>query len=345
MGGWHRWPLLPVHALALASGAKSFEKNPFIGSQRLNRLGLHLARRTLAARLGERRRAALGAGLSEADRAAILAQGYLAKPRFLPDDAFAAMRDELFAARLNAREFLDGHTLTRLIPLDAASLSALPATRSALEFPAYRALHDFVGSFQQAPFLFVQTVFSHVRDAPPDIQSVYHTDTFHPTVKSWLFLDDVAEGEAGFTYVPGSHRPNRRHLAWERRVSINAAEAADRSTREGSLRVEEETLARLGYPAPRKFAVGANTLVIADTSGIHRRGLADRPTRRVSIWAYARGNPFKPWTGGDVLSATGLDKRVIRGFWAAQDLLGRLSGRQSGWRWVGPRGPLDPPAL
>jgi len=342
---WHHWPLLPLHALALATGAKSFEKNPLIGSATLNRRGLHIARRNLAQRMGERRRAALAAGVPEEDRRALLEQGYLAKPGFLPAPAFAAMRDELFAARLPAREHLDGYTLTRLIPLDATSLAHLPATRTALAFPAYRALHDFANSFRQSPFLFVQTVFSHVREAPPDIQSDFHTDTFHPTVKSWLFLDEVAEGEAGFTYVPGSHRPNRRHLAWERQVSIGAAAAPDRSTREGSLRIEESVLPRLGYPAPRKLAVAANTLVVADTSGFHRRGIADRPTRRVSIWAYARGNPFKPWPGGDLLAATGLDKRVIRGFWAAQDAVKRVTGARGGWRWVGERGPLDPPAL
>jgi hypothetical protein len=342
---WHHWPLLPLHAMALATGAKSFEKNPLIGSERLNRAGLHIARRNLAQRLGERRRAALAQGVEAQDRHDLLQDGYLAKPDFLPAQDFAAMRAELFAARLPAREYLDGYTLTRLIPLDAASLAQLPATRAALGFAPYRALHDFVGSFRQAPFLFVQTVFSHVRDAPPDIQSDFHTDTFHPTVKSWLFLDEVAEGEAGFTYVPGSHRPTRRHLAWERQVSIGAARAADRSTREGSLRIEEAELPRLGYPAPRKMAVAPNNLVIADTSGFHRRGIADRPTRRVSIWAYARGNPFKPWPGGDVLSATGLDKRVIRGFWAAQDMVKRMSGATGGWRWVGERGPLDPPSL
>ena len=48
-------------APALATGAKSFEKNPLIGSARLNRAGLHIARRNLAQRLGERRRAALEA--------------------------------------------------------------------------------------------------------------------------------------------------------------------------------------------------------------------------------------------------------------------------------------------
>jgi hypothetical protein len=161
-------------------------------------------------------------------------------------------------------------------------------------------------------------------------------------VKSWLFLGDVAAGEAGFSYVPGSHRPSRRHPAWERRVSITAARSQDVMTREGSLRVAEAVLARLGYPAPRKLAVAANTLVIADTSGLHRRGLAKRTACRIAIWAYGRGSPFRPWPGSLLPPAPGRG-HAVRAFWAAQDLLGRLTRRQGGWRWVGERSPAAPP--
>ena len=70
-------------------------------------------------------------------------------------------------------------------------------------------------------------------------------------------------------------------------MSIGAARSPDAMTREGSLRIEEAVLARLGYPAPRKLAVAANTLVIADTSGLHRRGIADGdglPHRHLGLW-------------------------------------------------------------
>ncbi len=343
MTAWYQWPMLPVHALALATGAKSFEKNPVLGSPALNRQGLHLMRRKWAMRMAERRRAACAEGLSAADREAFLRDGYLVKPDFLPPETFAAMKAEIYASRVEAREFVDGYSLTRLIPLDAGTLGRLPATAAALQHPEYRALHDYVGSFRLQPFQFVQTIFSNFRAAEPDVQSDFHIDTFHPTVKSWLFLDDVEEGEAGFTYVPGSHIPNRRHLAWERHASIHAATSPDRSTREGSLRIEEHELPRLGYRPPKKFVARANTLIVADTSGFHRRGVTDRQTRRIAIWSYARGTPFKPWAGGDVIGATGLDKRVVRLFWAAQDVLKRARGKTGGWGWVGERCATDAP--
>ncbi|WP_043340756.1 phytanoyl-CoA dioxygenase family protein [Belnapia moabensis] len=340
MPGWTGWLLAPMHALALATGAKSFRDNPILGSSALNRMGLHIARKRLAARLAARRRARLAAALAPGDRTAFDRDGYLALPDFLPPALFARLQAELLARQTPAREFADGYSLTRLIPLDAVTLPTLPATAEALASPRYRALHDYAGSHRLAPHCFVQTVFSGVRDAPPDVQSHFHTDTFHPTVKSWLFLTDVPGDAAGFTYVPGSHRPTRRHLAWERRLSTTAARHADRLTGEGSLRIDEAQLARLGYPPPRKLAVKANTLVIADTSGFHRRGISEGAACRIAIWAYARGNPFTPWAG---LGLAGAGGRKVRAFWAMQDAIARFTGRGNGWRWVGLRSPATPP--
>lgn len=334
------WLLAPVHLLALFGSAKSFRDNPVLGSARLNRAGLHIFRKRLALRCGARRRAALAHRLPRAEREAFERDGFLVLPDFLPPAEFAALKAEILGLSTAAREFVDGYTMTRLIPLDEANLRHLPTARRALLGPRYQGLHAFIGSHRQRPHLFVQSVFSGVRAAPVDVQSHFHVDTFHPTVKSWLFLTEVAPDEAGFTYVPGSHRPTRRHLAWERRVSVTAAQHTDRLTGEGSLRIEPEMLGRLGYPAPRKLSVAANTLVIADTSGFHRRGIAEGAACRISIWAYARANPFLPWAI-PALHIPG----AVRAFWAAQDALARLTGRGNGWRWAGIRSPATAPAI
>lgn len=339
-----RWLLLPWHALAVFTRAKAFRDNPVIGSPRLNRMGLHLARRQMAHRLGRQRRQRLAHLLSAEDRAAFERDGYLVKPDFLPPETFAAMRDEIFARSAVARESLDGYTLTRLIPLDAVALREMPATRAALLTPRYLGLHAYIGSFRRRPWLFVQTLFSAVRQAPPDVQSHYHSDTFQPTVKSWLLLTPVAESEAGFTYVPGSHHPTKRHLAWERRVSYTAHQGRDRLTGEGSLRITEAEIARLGYPAPVKLVARPNTLIIADTSGFHRRGLSDQPSCRISVWSYSRSNPFLPWAGGD-LTIPALRGLGTRAFGWVDAAIKRARGRDNGWRSAGLRRPDTPPVL
>jgi hypothetical protein len=341
---WKHWAMLPFHGLAVLSAAKSFRDNPIIGSPALNRRGLHIARRRLAALLGDRRRQHLVRQLSAEDRDAFERDGFIVKPNFLDETTFRAFREEILGLNVDAREALIGDTLTRLIPLDGPTLRNLPTVRSVLEGAHYRGLLAYVGSFRRRPHLYVQTVFSQFcADAEPDIQSFFHTDTFHPTLKSWFFLQDVEEDAAPFTYVPGSHRPNRRRLAWERRVSLTACDAADRLTAEGSFRISEAKIERLGYGPPQKLPVNANTLVIADTSGIHRRSTTDRQAARVSIWAYSRSNPFLPWAGGDLTAIPVIKDYAMRIYWAMADRLKDARKVRRDWRWVGQRSPLSPP--
>ena len=339
---WRRWILLPFHCAALLSSAKSFRDNPVIGSPVLNQRGLHLLRRRAAAALGRRRRRQLKGLLAAEDRDAFERDGFVVKHDFLDETTFQAFRDEIMALRARAREAVIGDTLTRLIPLDRSLLERLPTVRAVLEGEAYRGLLSYVGSFRRRPFLYVQTVFSNFCEGSPDIQSFYHVDTFHPTVKAWFYLQDVDEDAAPLAYVPGSHLATRRRLAWERNVSQRARDAEDRLTAEGSLRFSEAEIRRLGYPPPRKLAVAANTLVVADTSGIHRRSPTGHRTARVSIWAYSRSNPFLPWTGGDLAALPLIEDRALHAYWAMTDRWKDARRVRRDWRWVGDRSPLTP---
>lgn len=94
--------------------------------------------------------------------------------------------------------------------------------------------------------------------------------------------------------MPPASRPGE---AWERRVSITAAQQRDRLTGEGSFRIAAERIARLGHPPRVKPAAQPNTPINADTSGFHRRGLSEGFACRNSIWAQGRSNPFIPWSG------------------------------------------------
>ena len=341
-----QWAALPAYAAAVLSQAKSFRDNPVIGSRRLNQMGLHLWRRRVAARMGIRRRQLLAGLISEPDRAALDRDGFVLKHDFLDPDTFRTLRDEVMALKTDAREAVIGDTLTRLIPLDARNLKLTPTTRAVLEGGTFRNLLAYAGSFRRRPRLYVQTVFSRVlKDAPPDIQSFFHSDTFHPTVKAWLYLEDVASESCPLTYVPGSHVANRRRLAWERRVSFGAAASTDPLTAEGSLRISEEELARLGYRPPLQLAVAANTLLVADTSGFHKRSTSADQARRISIWAYSRSNPFLPWPGGDVTAAwPALQSWGMRVLWFLHDRSKHQRKLSGGWRWVGLRTPTTEPS-
>lgn len=333
-----RMLLAPWWALQLATGAKAFSDNPLIGSRRLNERGLHVARVKLAHRLAWARRRRLHWRVSAADAAAFERDGYVCVRDFLPADAFHALRDQVMAFQGPAREMVQGDTITRRYALDPAALQAMPAARALLRNRRWQGLVRYVGSFDTEPLTYIQTILSHRRDAPPDPQTSFHADTFHPTVKAWLFLTDVKEDEGPLTYVPGSHRLTPARLAWEKARSIEGG-GPDRLSQRGSLRIEEAELGELGLPAPVRFAVPANTLVVADTNGFHARGPSVRPSTRVEIWAYGRRNPFLPWTGLDLTGMPGLAERRVPFWWAMGDRFGRWIGRP--WADAGRKRPAD----
>lgn len=332
----------PIWAAQVFTGAASFVDNPILGSRRLNRMGLHVARTRIAHGLAAFRRAQLAHLISPEDRAAYDRDGYVLKSDFLPPAQFEALMRQLHAYRGAARETTQGDSMTRRIALEPSVMDQIPAARAVLKDPAWRGLIRYVGAAGIEPINYIQTILTQIDQAAPDPQLSLHADTFFPTVKAWLFLTDVAEDAAPFTYVPGSHRLTPPRLAWERAKSISAARSDCRLTARGSFRVGEAELPGLGLPPPKRFAVRANTLVVADTCGFHARGPSAAPTSRVEIWAYGRRNPFLPWSGLDLLALTGLASRQAPLIWWLLDRLQEAKLKPNVWRAQPDRSAFDP---
>ncbi len=326
-----RAAMVPVWTVQLATGSKSFEHNKVIGSPRLNERGLHTARVALAHRIAASRRRRLAGLVSAADREAFDRDGVVVHENFLPPEHFAALQAQVQAYRGPLREIAEGDTIMRKIALDPATLASLPALRGALQSPEWRGLIRYVGSRDAEPVVWIQSLLRHAVDGPADPQTALHADTFHPTVKAWLFLTDVAADAGPFTYVPGSHQLTPQRLAWERRMSLAASQSPNPENRQGSFRVEREELAALGLPEPRVFAVPANTLVVADTFGFHARGPSTGRSLRVEIWAYGRRSPFVPWAAFDPWTGAALARRSLIG-WRLGDLLERAGIKPHRWR-------------
>jgi len=145
-----------------------------------------------------------------------------------------------------------------------------------------------------------------------DVQKSLHTDTFHNTIKGWLYIDDVEENQGPFSYVKGSHINTRKRLAWDYENSLLAYDPknplykyrTERRTRRvmpGSYRVaewgksegENAELKRLGYDEPIKCTGKKNTLVLATTKGFHKRLEVVEPgAQRLTIQIQFRVNPF-----------------------------------------------------
>jgi len=326
-----RAAMVPLWTAQLLTGSKSFERNALIGSRRLNEYGLHAARVSLAHRIAERRRDRLAGLVSATERQEFARDGFVMRRDFLPAADFAALSEQIKAYRGPLREITEGDTLMRKIALGPDALAALPALRQLLRSPQWRGLIRYVGSRDAEPVVWIQSLLRHACDGPPDPQTALHADTFHPTVKAWLFLTDVAADAGAFTYVPGSHRLTPQRLRWERRISLAARQSPNGDTRAGSFRIEHDELPGLGLPEPRIFAVPANTLVVADTFGFHARGPSAGRSLRVEIWAYGRRSPFVPWAAFDPWSGAALARRSLIG-WQFGDFLERVGVKPHRWR-------------
>lgn len=331
--------LWPIRFLQLATSAKSFLDHPLIGSQRLNRMGLHRARVAIADAICRFRRRRLARHVRPEWREAFDRDGFVAIENAVPPAEFAALRRAVLSYEAPAREMRQGDAVTRRMAIDPAMLETIPELRRFLRRRDVTALFHYVASFRIAPLHYVQTVASHCGGDEPDPQQALHADSFHSSMKAWLFLNPVRAEDGPFIYVRGSHRFTGERLAWEHRRSLADPQSIDRLSARGSPRVGESDLAAMKLGPAEALAVPANTLVVADTGGFHARGAAKQAGERVEIWSYARRNPFLPWLGGDPLSLPGLAERRVGWLWAFRDRFEKRIGQP--WKPAGNRRPAD----
>ena len=340
MRGMLRWLLLPWHAAALLTGSKDYKGNPLIGSVALNRRGLHVARARLAERMTQWRRRRLAARIAPAERAQFEEQGFVQRGDVLPPAQFTTLLAELRGLRVPMREMREGDAITRRVIVTPELLAGLPALRALLESPAWRDTLRYVAGSAAEPLVYVQTILSHAAPAAEaDPQTALHMDTFHPNMKAWFYLQDVAAEVGPLAYVPGSHRLTPRRLAWERARSVIAAKGRVG----GAFRVTEAELPRLRLPPPRRLAVPANTLVVADVRGFHARSRTEQASMRVEIYAISRPNPYLPLLRGPADWWPALARRRARLHLLLHDALARLSLARPVWHEARAGSPFDPP--
>lgn len=285
----------PGYLLALFTNAKSFRDNPIIGSKPLNRLGLHVLRVIIGHATLRFRWLLLSPLVSAEDRKSFYQQGYIIKENILNDQQLAQLRAALQEQLPSFRQMRQGDTITHQLLLSPEQLSTTPALKSLTENPVYRNLQRFTSGFFLFPWVyFLRIENGALNQQKQDPQKVVHADAFHPTMKSWLFLEEVTCEKGPFTYYPGSHKLTWRRLKWEYRRSITARERVDGYSEKGSFRAYPEDIEELKLAAPKEFTVPANTLVIANTYGFHCRGAAAAGATRDAIWSSGWRAPFLP---------------------------------------------------
>ncbi|KUO51031.1 MAG: phytanoyl-CoA dioxygenase [Sphingomonadales bacterium BRH_c42] len=331
--------LSPVWIIQLGTGAKSFLDNPLIGSSRLNRMGLHRMRVKIADGLARWRRSRLARNVPVSWREEFERNGFVVIENAIAHDEFPSLRDALLGAAWEAREMRQGDAITRRIAIDSAMLKAIPTLARFLGRKDIKALFHYVATYRTTPLHYVQTIVSNCPGYESDPQETLHADSFHASMKSWLFLRPVALDRGPFTYVRGSHRFTSERIQWEHRRSLADPKAIDRLSARGSPRIGEADLEQMNLRPAEALPVPENTLIVADTVGFHARGPAQQWGERVEIWSYARRNPFLPWLGGDLLSLPGIAERRVGWLWAFRDRFEKHIGQP--WKECGSRPPVD----
>ena len=296
--------------LSLLTRTKSF-RDPWVGHPMLNRRWqLHRRRVQLADTFCRWRR-----WLKPSHWKSLERDGFLVIPNLLPDSAFVALRNEVeeHLARANAAHPLasndqagfqpkqpfpggfdryDGGTLNRFLHIDpeqlpcSAALSHDPrlsdCSRQVIGLPTDHRKLDI--------YLTVHGEESRI----PDLQKDLHRDTFFRALKFWIFLRPVTEQDGPFEMVPGSHRLTTARLRWEQATASAAIQHQQQPDVSGSFRIREEDLDPLGLPPPVALTCPANTLVLADVFGFHRRGRALPGRERLALYGWNRPYPFLP---------------------------------------------------
>ena len=326
---------VPFWLFELLTTAKSFKGNPIIGSPMLNRLGLHVVRLVVSHGIMRARMWMLAMPVSHEDRQFYFREGYLVKENFLSDDEFNALEKEARSFNGDIREARQGDTITLRAALSPDILDAIPAIDKLINNKQLKQLAHFTAGHLREPFYYLEKVkngYNSNNSGALDPQKNLHSDTFHPTMKCWFFIDDVKEDTGPFMYVPQSQRLTWKTIKWEYRMSIGAKDVSNTLHAKGSSRYDAKDLEELGLPPAKAFAVKKNTLVFANTFGIHRRGDSAQKSTRLALWGDSRTNPFNPLPGVGGKFINNLQYYFLDLFRQKADGKAAKSGGRSPWK-------------
>lgn len=326
--------LIPVWLLALLTPAKSFRTNPIIGSVTLNRLGLHVARVLLARALVWIRWGLLAFLIDTKHRKQFHTDGFMVLENFVDEETISKLRNEVQNHRGETRQMLQGDTATQRFLLDSEGLKEKPALANITSLPSFLNLLHYGAASLMPPLLYIQRIRNGQQKAGSDPQKNMHSDTFHPTMKAWLFLEDVPPEKGPFTYVRGSNKLTWARLRWEYCRSVTARANPDGYSEKGSFRASADDLAAMHLPEPAGLAVKAGTLVVANTNGFHGRGKAQDGCSRLEIWAYSRPTPFNPFPGLPFEWISQLQMKVLKAHWRRKDQQAARKNSRASWHLI-----------
>jgi len=333
--------LWPIWIVQLFTARKSFKANPILGSRLLNGLGLHLLRIVFSRIMIALRQSLVGNKVPASLRRNFRSEGICILPNLVSADQLANIKLEMQAYKGDARQRQEGSTIIQRILLDVETLNQMPELNGILNKPEFLNPLAYASANQTRSPVFLERLRHNKGVKQTDPQKTLHSDTFHSTMKAWLFLADVGKQDGPFSYVRGSNRLSWARLKWEYKRSLIAAKLNDGHSEDGSFRVTANDLKEMHLPEPELITVSAGTLVIANTNGFHRRSEALADATRLCLWTSFRPNPFSLWPG--LAAISGFDKkcRTLQAKWKRLDKKAHSQGKKSNFYKVDAKILLD----
>jgi hypothetical protein len=279
-------------------------QNPpyFVGSVIENRLGLQVFR-TLGKNIAWRLRKSPVAPEIREYVEILNRDGVLIIPDFLSTLKFSLIREEFhrLQSHLVFKPFKD-------VPRGKIHVARFPLKDHDESFP-------YIKEYLEANSLILQlvpavikrpvtsgpevliNVYRKADDAAPenDVETILHADLHIPTVKAFYFLNDIDESNGAFVYVKGSHKFTIDRLRHEYDISVRTAKLkrGDDDIPEHLLvtrgphkrNIISESSLRKMNAVETSICGKANTLVIANNMGFHRRGefTSDQPRATILL--------------------------------------------------------------
>jgi hypothetical protein len=130
---------------------------------------------------------------------------------------------------------------------------------------------DTIAAAAGISFHSVMMIFQHNTQTNEHTR-YYHVDAFEREFKSFLYLDDVDEGNGPFAYLPGTHK---KHLTRIRKQVVGNERDNDTSfyPEEIGMGLESET----------RICGSAGTLILANVRGLHRGTPQEERSRSVLV--------------------------------------------------------------
>ncbi len=190
--------------------------------------------------------------------------GVVSIPEFLPQESWDRLQAELTA------------TLPSMKPFSSAGLTEISEIIDTPTFTGEFAAHPLLLALAEAvthrkisrppaPYIWMLQLENETAEDTTAAR-ILHADTHYPTVKVFYCLNDIDEENAAFTYVPGSHRLTPERRAYEIQRSVEMTRRKDGTDFDAAPFAEAWGLKET------QMCGKANTCIIANTQGFHRRG-------------------------------------------------------------------------